>query len=204
MTMADDPKKKKLADSNGTANTTGAGRALPQEVIAEIRKQAVQQVAKTTIWAAVGFLTVAGAGWLLYLKDKVPGWVNGVPKGAVAAFDLSDGCPEEYGWKPFEAAAGRFILGAGEGKNLKERAIREIGGFEETQLTVTELPSHVHDFIGTAVTKGGNGGTGRVLAVGDGVSHGTFTPEGTISAKGEGKAFSNVPPYIALIYCKKG
>jgi hypothetical protein len=189
--MADDPRKKKSGTNGG--NTSEASN-LPTEVIAEIRKQAVQQVAKTTILAAAGFLAIAGAGWLLYLKDKVPVWVNGVPKGAVAAFDLSDGCPEK--WTSFDEAASRFIVGSGQGNGLKAQALRALGGAEEHKLSIEELPPHD---IGIALA-GTN--SDRYDAGAKDYPVVTVAP-GIVSVGGAGREFSLLPPFIALHYCKK-
>ena len=195
MTMADDPKNKKTDNNGKTTNKPVSASTLPQEVISEIRKQAVQQVAKTTIWVAVGVIAIAGAGWLLYLKDKVPSWVNGVPKGTVAAFDLSDGCPD--GWKSFDEASGRFIIGSGQGKDLKERLLRANGGAEEHKLIVDELPPHDIQ-VPLASTNSDRYEAGRkdypVVTV----------ASGTISVGGAGKEIALMPPFIALLFCKKG
>ena len=97
---------------------------LSQELQDAIRKEVIQKTATYSVAAFIAFLGIAGTGWLLYLKDRVPVWVNGVPRGTVAAFDLSDGCPD--GWKTFDPAAGRFIIGAGQGKGLEDRLVRAV------------------------------------------------------------------------------
>ena len=189
--MADDPQKKKPGPNGGT---TSEASDLPKEVIAEIRKQAVQQVAKTTVAAAVGLIAIAGAGWFLYLKDRLPVWLNGVPKGTVAAFDLSDGCPD--GWKPFDDAAGRFIIGAGQGKGLEERLVRAVGGQETHILKIAELPPQQ-----ISIPLAGAGGDrfnagGRDYPV-------VGVAAGNVSIGGVNDPIPMLPPFLALTVCKK-
>jgi hypothetical protein len=64
-------------------------------------------------WAvasAVAFVTsaITGAGiWVALKPDPAP---SGLPKGAVVAFDLPNGCPS--GWVVVDSAIGRAIVGA--------------------------------------------------------------------------------------------
>ncbi|WP_299677122.1 hypothetical protein [uncultured Roseobacter sp.] len=129
-----------------------------------------------------------------------------VPKGAVMAFNL-EGCPT--GWLPLSQAHGRVIVGVGEGnrdekdKLLTSRALGDVGGVESHILTENEMPIHTHIFTGGSVTKGGNHGVGRVLAVGDGAGHGNYTPTGTNSSYGGSGAHPNMPPFLSLLICEK-
>lgn len=138
-----------------------------------------------------------------------------IPKGAVLAFDTPDVCPE--GWSPFKEGQSRAIIGAGsgagfttgmavdEGRNpLTEYKYRQHGGRELVTLTKEQMPYHSHSFSGTSVNSGGWGGQGvRPVAVGGTQLSGRFTPEGQISPAGGNLAHPNMPPYIALYFCKK-
>jgi microcystin-dependent protein len=78
-----------------------------------------------------------------------------------------------------------------------------VGGFQFSQLTERELPPHSHEFRG-----------GRVMVPGP------FRPErddqiqtpwsvqqgdatGTVLPKGDGQAFSNTQPFLAVVFCMK-
>ena len=167
---------------------------LSQELQDAIRKEVIQKTATYSVAAFIAFLGIAGTGWLLYLKDRVPVWVNGVPKGTVAAFDLSDGCPD--GWKPFDAAAGRFIVGAGQGKGLEERLVRAVGGEEAHTLKVAELPAQQISIplAGAGRDRFDAGGKDYPVV---GVS------AGSVPIGGAGDPIPMLPPFLALTICKK-
>ncbi|MGO6667674.1 hypothetical protein ELI49_30995 [Rhizobium ruizarguesonis] len=169
--------------------------SLPSELKEAIRKEVVQKTATYVVAAFIGFLVIAGTGWFLYLKNSLPDWVA-VPKGAVAAFDVNDGCPT--GWVSFDAAAGRLILGAGSGKGLTERSIREVGGAETHKLTLNELPSQKIELPGNAAASKGDryDAGGRNYPV-------VSVNQASITIGGNGDPLSILPPYIALQYCKK-
>ena len=138
-----------------------------------------------------------------------------IPKDAVVAFDTPDTCPE--GWSHFAEGQSRAIMGAGsgagfttgmavdEGRNpLTEYKYRQHGGRELVTLTKEQMPHHSHSFSGTSVESGGWGGQGvRPVAVGGSQLAGLFTPEGQIAPAGGNLAHPNMPPYIALYFCKK-
>ena len=130
-------------------------------------------------------------------------------------------------WENYEHATGRIIIGAGE-HNEKSKAtsayawwrydniipsdtnkfpikgykVEQYGGEENHLLTVPEMPRHKHDFIGKTVTRGGNNGIGKVVAIGDAAQYGKYTPEGELSETGSNKSHNILPPYIALYFCK--
>ena len=91
-------------------------------------------------WASQGGVVRAMGGLtasdLAYLQQP---HLNGVPTGAVAAFDLPNGCPE--GWSAFKDAQSRAIIGAdfgqgfapglganGDGSALRTWKYRDHGG----------------------------------------------------------------------------
>lgn len=134
------------------------------------------------------------------LKTKLAPFLNA--KGAVLAFDRSeenDGgvCPQ--GWTLFDPGAGRFIIGVGATKDTRGEtrkfAAGEIAGEYMNLLTEAEMPRHDH---------GGIFGTdgSRPRATND---HRRETAHSTIqiSPDGGSKPHNNMPPYVALYFCKK-
>ena len=119
--------------------------------------------------------------------------------GAVIAFDRPGGCPT--GWSDFKDAAGKVIIGVGEGslkEKLASRKYRAEGGEEKHKLTSLETPKHVHYLnIKSEEFRIAKGRDKRNLMVPD-----KTTGEATKSA-GAGKHHNNMPPYIALYFCKK-
>lgn len=132
---------------------------------------------------------------------------GGVPIGAVVPFFFASPsvvreCPD--GWSPLADVRGRVILGAGghtnrdeSGKKLREYEHADNGGEETHALTVPEMPAHSH-----VISKGG---TDTAILGTAGASWGVRKTNGpeTSELEGGGNAHNNMPPYIALYYCKK-
>lgn len=128
--------------------------------------------------------------------------------GLVAAFDRRTGCPA--GWAPFEEANGRVILGVGQGSidrigdqdiPLTPRRWREFGGEEEVVLSEAQMPPHSHKLVASFKENGLAWAT-------QASSHRIPTNERTTKPdtdwiEGRGKAHPNMPPFIALYFCKK-
>ncbi|WP_416064595.1 phage tail protein [Rhizobium sp. ZK1] len=117
-----------------------------------------------------------------------------IPTGAVIAF--SRACPA--GWTSYPGAAGRTIIGAGQGENLSSRSIEETGGAELHTLTIEELPQQTIEISGLAGTSSVdryNAG-GRDYPV-------VAKTSGSVTIGGGGKSFSTMPPFIALSFCRK-
>lgn len=127
---------------------------------------------------------------------------GGTPSGAVMAFDLP-ACPT--GWTAYAPAEGRMLIGAGTGAGLTPRSLRDTGGQETHTLTVNELPPHAHALPGIVKDTGGSYG----LPVASGPNHGITwpgyngTPTPSSATTGAGAAYNQMPPYLALRYCKK-
>ena len=141
-----------------------------------------------------------------------------IPVGVVVTSTVE--CGSLVGeWEPYNEGFGKFILGAGKGTlivsgphssqeagtsvPLTEVRAGAQGGTEKHELHPDEMPAHNHAFTGASVTIGGNNGTGRRLAVGDTADQGSFAPSGSISSTGMNKPHNNMPPYIALHFCRK-
>ncbi len=125
-----------------------------------------------------------------------------LPVGTVVAINSSESvtCPGKN-WKLFDAAKGRFILGAGHGdhSSLTPRQLGETGGEEKHTLSRNEMPDHNHG-MNSALN-------GAPLSWGGG-SHPvptTPTPPSALFdwSGGNGRAHNNMPPYIALYFCEK-
>ena len=135
-------------------------------------------------------------------KNEVAGGIDPAPSGMVAAFtgqadvdDVANHCPE--GWSNFDEARGRFIVGAGPQSVLSEDLTPfSEGGEERVTLKESEMPRHNH---------------GGALMIKDGTLYGMlndnrFHNSGagiTLHASGSSQPHNNMPPYIALYFCKK-
>ncbi|MEM5585363.1 hypothetical protein WNZ15_23105 [Roseibium sp. AS2] len=138
--------------------------------------------------------------------------------GMVVAFNRGQrsggGCPP--GWSLFESAGGRMIVGAGTNTNTDQNGINlrdypsfkddpanAVGGEEKHTLIGPELPPHTHklpDNILTNPAPKTQVDSGRHAGTNAGVNINRI--DATLSTGG-GQAHNNMPPYIALFYCKK-
>lgn len=140
-----------------------------------------------------------------------------LPPGIVAAFARSNrgggACPK--GWAPFREAGGRTIVGAGKHQNAGlseypsyyDDPTHSVGGEELVTITLDQMPGHNHSIQGL----GNNNGTGTdIQAVNIGTAGSTMN-RGVIGTMrdgyswntGGGQPHNNMPPYIALYFCKK-
>lgn len=120
-----------------------------------------------------------------------------IARNAVVAFVGRAGCPD--GWTRFEAANGRFILGVSD--SFSPLAT---GGEQRVILTEAELPSHNHT-IGPyewGYSINGNGDGARI-DVDDGPPWRGHRGRLLADVAGGGQSHNNMPPYIALYFCKK-
>jgi len=147
-------------------------------------------------------------------------------KGAVIAFDRSEdrgggeaggACP--IGWTLFREAGGRMILGAGSHDNADENGAalsrydafsdapsRAVGGEEAVTLETEDMPQHTHSGTYLDITVPG-AGPNPVMLLPDtagGAQKGTAKAVGGITGRdGPVRPHNNMPPYIALYFCKK-
>lgn len=123
-----------------------------------------------------------------------------VPSGAVMAFNLPK-CP--VGWRPFQPAAGRVVVGAGEGNRdmhdqpLTKREVGDSAGAEAHALSEGEMPAHVHTYIFT-----NHQGTPKHTDYSAHEFGDSNTPTNT-SSTGGGKPHNNMPPFVVLKYCER-
>ncbi|MDJ0613252.1 MAG: hypothetical protein QNJ29_06205 [Rhizobiaceae bacterium] len=152
------------------------------------------------------------------LKDQTSRLSNSqIPSGAVLAFDLPAGCPA--GWRPYLQAAGRTIVGSGNGNSqggvfLSERRLSETGGQEKVALDLSELPKHSHGppegyaHIFQKFPNTVKNPAGFVLAQDKDVGqpterHGRIDIFPQANFVGGGRAHENMPPFLVLHYCRK-
>ncbi len=138
-------------------------------------------------------------------------------QSAVVAFDRSEkegACPQ--GWSLFTPAGGRVVVGAGVHRNedmngallsahtsFAENEKASIGGEEVHNLSVDEMPRHNHSFASNPVTRGGWGGQAtRTFAVGGSEPVSDLVVGGTVGLNGGDQPHNNMPPFVALYYCK--
>ncbi|MEO0990677.1 MAG: hypothetical protein AAFX00_06995 [Pseudomonadota bacterium] len=122
---------------------------------------------------------------------------EGVPSGAVIAFTSS--CPKD-GWSEFEDARGRVIIGTNPSRThgYEARAHESTGGAEKVTLSVEQMPAHSHSIQRAGADTAVNGVT---IGTNWGVRS-TIGPDVT-NTTGGNQPHENMPPYIALYWCKK-
>jgi hypothetical protein len=139
-----------------------------------------------------------------------------VPGGAVLAFDL-DACPP--GWAEMTSAQGRTIIGTRpEAAPGQSRLRGQTGGAETVTLTQAQLPAHSHPVTdpghthpphGATFIGGGAADFGPANVATTGASFALSSRTGAamtgvmIGNTGEGQSVGIMPPYLALLYCRK-
>ena len=140
----------------------------------------------------------------IFAKKCDPITAINLPSDAVVAFAREDGCP--VGWTEYPDAAGRFIVGAGRhsehnqyGNPVPEKQVGDRGGQDQVQLETQHMPKHLHQ---NPTRRNGPRGTVPALkAVDDGFTDGGRHRRPT-AEKGGDQPHENMPPYVALLYCK--
>lgn len=116
---------------------------------------------------------------------------------AVVAFDRVSGCPN--GWAKFEQAQGRFLLGVGKGPLNDTVDHLHTGGQEEVALTIQQMPRHSHTgWVGK------EGYRAAMNEVHEQIHNAHAVRIGDTGGKADGSTepHVNMPPYIALYFCK--
>jgi hypothetical protein len=147
------------------------------------------------------------------------------PRGMVVAFDRDKNDPCPKGWKIFEDAGGRFVVGAGSNINkdssaidltdrpaLKDDPASAVGGSEVSLLIDDNIPEHDHlvaannaaaQFLAeqkraaSPSLRSEDGAFGGRALVTGGPS------ELTTRKSRSPTAFANMPPFVTLYYCAK-
>ncbi|GEM_PF-3436172 len=144
-------------------------------------------------------------------------------RGAVIAFETKEAsqvCPD--GWELYEPVKGRFIVGAGNhsNKDVKGEALtnhvsyaddkgKAVGGAEQHVLKIPEIPAHGHKISAEKAPSGANmsdflGGSTAAFGLRRKFNSqpGKVFPH-LLEDTGGGQPHNNMPPYIALYFCKK-
>lgn len=161
---------------------------------------------------ALAGATIAGIAIFLW------GWVVGggltatigaVPSDAVVGFATGADCPR--GWSVYDAAVSRTIVGSyppkwsgqrntdEKGLLLTPRNIYTTAGEERHTLTEPELPVHRHNIQRSR----GTSGDAAYVDWRNMGSESPITEGGKTSNAGGSEAHNNMPPYVALLFCKK-
>lgn len=140
-----------------------------------------------------------------------------MPSGAVVASTKE--CDQLIGdWATYTDAYGRVIVGAiPNGRDKPSEMTHDVGDFrdyfagikrgeEKVKLRVDEMPGHVHGGVYKEVTLPLVHGPDALLLFPEtrdpnNKKH-VLTPNSVINS-GSDRAHNNMPPYIALYYCKK-
>ena len=137
-----------------------------------------------------------------------------IPSGAVVAFDLPGRCPN--GWSDFVEGTSRTIVGAyfdygaGSGpvltedkfgKKLTGRHYRDIGGEAKVTLSVPEMPKHRHGLETVLDNKPLPPPTSTARHVPIAGPYNSRYKRNFY--EGADRPHNNMPPFIALYFCKK-
>lgn len=119
-----------------------------------------------------------------------------IPSGLVAAFS-SASCPT--GWTFVSELSGRVIVGVGSGAGLTYRSLGSYGGEEMHALTLSEIPSHSHDYYDYTPEIPWDGNYG----IGPGSGHHRYNAYRTSFSSGGSQAHNIMQPWYSLLFCKK-
>ena len=134
---------------------------------------------------------------------KLKGADASIPSGTVAAFDLLDRCP--VGWSPFAPGQDRVIVGAGGRYRgpIAHEPRHKTGGEHAVALTIEQMPIHTHETAQGIdwgpVTPGPKENPNALHFETKWESF----PDAIVAAEGGGQTHENMPPYIALYFCRK-
>lgn len=171
------------------------------------------------------------AGWS-YLRSVDPAALLGAaPSKNVVIMSLVKCTELGKGWERYKEANGRFVvaenpddkvidLGKASEHVLKKKGIESVGGSEEVVLIEAQMPTHKHgykDIFFSETSSNHNWNRTRGHSDFTGVPHkiGLKLKEGVDQdnvgyqfsrdsfEKGSNKPHPNMPPYIALYFCKK-
>lgn len=158
--------------------------------------------------AFLASLVVASQAGFSQSLNSASGGDSGVPAGAVIPFATA--CPS--GYSELTQARGRAIIGSGSysesfrGNSFSTTYSRgSIGGVAAYRMNTNEMPRHAHGM--TFSFNRGTTRSGRYYFWSG--SCGTFrdgscgAPEANTDMAGNGQAFDNRQPYIALTMCRK-
>lgn len=179
---------------------------MTKEQITELVKNVASKVSIAVLTAAI--LGLFALGWNAISSGGLVRAMGGVteldletagliPSGVVLSFDRPQGCPE--GWENMgDEWRGRFLV-VGVSETDDQYGFGRTGGSATHILTVDEMPSHDHQQIwGQDVSQDRPHASGNNLRA--------LRASGMVqktNATGGGSPHNNLPPYVALFFCKK-
>jgi len=171
-------------------------------------------LSKVPPWlAALALVAIAGAFVFIAVKQPKHFRFAGLDFGRVQQADLSldeaviafnlgkdSECPN--GWKPFQPASGRMIVGAepSDYPSYSDEEEKAVGGEKQVTLTVEQIPKHTHELIEDSAQTTGYLKAGEQR---DGISSQVGNATHDRAMEVGDQAHNNMPPYIALYFCKK-
>ena len=148
---------------------------------------------------------------LKIVSDRLP------PEESIIVVDDERGCPA--GWidvaeEAPQLFAGRMVVAAGFFEERVPRRFHDKGGIEAVILKEEHMPKHSHEiedpghshrslWLGDIVEGGSIGFPGKRGEIGEAVKTGHNTTRIMIQETGGDQSHNNMPPYIALYFCKK-
>ncbi|MEO1090858.1 MAG: hypothetical protein AAFX81_09515 [Pseudomonadota bacterium] len=130
------------------------------------------------------------------------------PPGSIMLMDDATGCPA--GWTDVavvepEVFAGRVPVAVGFSADRSIRAFREVGGEEAHRLVTAELPPHDHRLplaFSSQRDDGPSSAASRLLS-GRQIAVATRTGGEATRPTGSGQPHPNMPPFVAIYWCRK-
>ena len=205
-------------DKRIVAKLGGISAGVPVERVDELERRLFEQEASGVSFIAKGAVIAFDRSESFTMSFAA----TGSPGGA---------CPP--GWRLFREAGGRVIVGAGSHENVDENGAsltrydafsdapdQAVGGTEMHKLIGDEMPEHDHDAGSLQAISDGpmvhgsnvhpqdpkpvNGSERLMLGhlLNRELDH-THGINGKVSPEGKGEPHNNMPPYIALYFCKK-
>ena len=118
----------------------------------------------------------------------------------------TDSCPD--GWNSYPDGAGRFLLGAGDSrdiKNTKKYHVTDTGGLERVVLKRSEMPRHRHEVEGKKVLLVEMTGKDTTTGVDNNEAHEEFNVRIGVQMgeAGEDQPHENMPPFRVVTFCMK-
>ena len=144
----------------------------------------------------IASLMAVFVGWVLHrlLGDHIPDGVILIATKECSSLGST--------WRNYEGGGGRFIVGVGTASDVrgegKSFAVGDVGGSYSQDLTESQMPEHSHGRVYVESNKVDF----EVEKSNKGPDIHEWKRE-PLKLAGEGKAHNNVPPYIALYFCKK-
>ncbi|MEP3277395.1 MAG: hypothetical protein ABJN26_22570 [Stappiaceae bacterium] len=126
------------------------------------------------------------------------------PANSILLVDSTRGCPD--GWHDVAESEptifeGKTVIAAGDGHNRIPHKFRNVGGQETVIISTDQMPKHVHRMVW-----GQPSGNLPAPASGNNFTSHEFkgyeTKQTTLPTGGD-MAHDNMPPYVALYFCKK-